>query len=82
MDIVIDIYTLFSIYLENSGYILLCIKTKKELQILKTIPVRPIYISHMMAPETRDRENKYIAIYINTYVCVRMHTYVCLSVYI
>ena len=47
MDIVIDIYTLFSIYLENSGYILLCIKTKKELQILKTIPVRPIYISHM-----------------------------------
>ena len=58
MDIVIDTYTLFSIYLENPGNILLCIKTQKELQILKTIPVRPIYISHMMAPETRDREKQ------------------------
>ena len=58
MDIVIDTYTLFSIYLENPGNILLCIKTKKELQILKTIPVRPIYISHLMAPETRDREKQ------------------------
>lgn len=58
MNIVIDIYTLCSFYLSVESWLYSIIYFKKKLQILKTIPVRPIYISHMMVPETRNREKQ------------------------